>query len=147
MSRYTIINAIESAKSAHKQQMDNARALLKEGDLERMTAVQKSNCKFISWLNGSDFDVSKVLGEQFYIRLDMDQDEWHRDYIELYSVFSNREKQGFFSKIFKNDELTPVEFKMAEFYHERLQTASNKLLNAIESAKRRVYAMPESKFA
>ncbi|MFK5937327.1 MAG: hypothetical protein QM497_02920 [Sulfurimonas sp.] len=147
MKKYEIINAIDSAKSAHEQQMDNAKALLKEGDLERMTAVEKSNCQFITWLHGSNFDVKKVLGEQFFIRLDMDQDEWHRDYRELYAVFSNKHQQSFFSKIFKKDELTPIEVKMAEFYHERLKTASNKLLNAIDSAKRRVYAMPESRFA
>ena len=146
MSRYEVISAIDSAKSAHNQQMDNVRALLKEGNIERMTAVQKVNCRFALWLQGSDFDVKKVLGEQFYIRLDMDQDEWHRDYRELYELFSKRQKQGFFSKMFIKDELTPIELKMAEFYHERLKTASNKLLNAVESAKRRVYAMPESKF-
>jgi hypothetical protein len=146
MKKNQIIEAMDNAKSAHQQQMDNAKALLKWGDLDKMTAIKKSNCRFSAWLNGANFDVKKVLGEQFYIRVDMEQDEWHRDYIELYQIFSQRQKQGFIAKIFKNDDLSPIELKMAQFYNERLKTASSKLLNAIESAKRRVYAMPESRF-
>ena len=147
MKRNQIIQAIDEAKLAHENQMNNTRALLKWGDLTRMTALKKSNCRFNSWLDGAVFDVKKVLGEQFYIRLDMDQDEWHRDYVELYKIYSQRPKKGFFTKFFKGDELSPIEIKMLEFYKERLKTASNKLMNSVESAKRRVYAMPESRFA
>jgi len=147
MRRNQIIEAIDEAKLAHEKQMDNAKALIQLGDLTKMTAVKKSNCRFNSWLSGSAFDVKKVLGEQLYIGLDMDQDEWHRDYVELYKIFSQRPKLGFIAKIFKNDELSTVELKMAEFYNERLKIASNKLINAVESAKRMVYAMPESRFA
>lgn len=146
MKRYQIIEAIDEAKMAHEKQMQNTKALMKWGDLERMTAVKKANCRFSSWLSGSSFDVTKVLGEQFYTRLDMEQEKWHRDYIELYKIFLQKEKKGFLVKIFTGGNLGPIELKMAEFYHERLKLASNKLMAAIESAKRRVYAMPESRF-
>ena len=146
MDKNQAIKLINEAKRAHVNQMHNVKLLFQEGNLEAMTAVRKSNCKFESWLNGSTFNVKKILGEQVYTRLDMNQDEWYRDYLEIYKIFFNRPKQNFFSRLLGQNSINPIEMEMAKFYHERLAVASHNLINTIESSKRRVLALPSSKF-
>lgn len=146
MGKKETIEAIEDARKAHLEQMDNIKFLIEGKHVENMTPVLKTKCAFGHWLYGDKESIKNILGVQFYDNLDAVHEAWHIQYAKIHAIFVNEKEEGFFSKLFKTHKIGELEIEKAKVYYKKLEEITNKLLKTLDTSKRRVQALCESKF-
>jgi hypothetical protein len=147
MKKNEMLGALENAKSLHMQQMKKIDAELAGKKVKDPTALSKMECECGIWFYENEAMMIKYLGLQLFERLDRNHAEWHEDYTNIYNVFFKEErKKGIFSRIISSSQVDKMKLDKAKYYYSELQRDTEELLNASDSALRKVSAMSESKF-
>ncbi len=146
MTKSEMLKAIESAELVHLDQMQKIIAAISGEKVEDPTALGKMECECGIWFYSNEVMLKKILSVQLFERLDKAHEKWHQEYVYLYEMFFKEEKkETLFSKIFKR-KIPKEHYDKAKYYYEELQLATDELLNVSLSAKRRVMALPDTKF-
>jgi len=147
MTKEDALVAVKRAKEAHELQMEKIDAALNGKVIENPTAVEKTKCEFGKWLYDPKNHTQEIIGSQFYENLDVEHEQWHREYLRIFNIlFKNEKKQGLFSKLLGKSAIDPLELDKAKLYYTELQETTNRLLKALASAERRISALQETKF-
>jgi len=148
MRKDEMIGALENAKSLHMKQMNKIELELAGKKVKDPTALSKMECECGIWFYKNEAMMIKYLGLQLFERLDRNHESWHKDYTNIYNVFFKEErKKGILSKIIGSSELDKMKLDKAKYYYSELQRDTEELLNASDSALRKVAAMSDAKFS
>ncbi len=140
-----MVEAIESAKQTHIQQMKNIEEKIAGKMVTDSTALGKTECACGVWFYSHEKEMKEILGMQFFERLDKHHEQWHMSYASIYKMFT-QEKKGFFSKLLHSDESESMRMDRAKLYYSELQKDTEELIKSADAAIRRILALPESKF-
>ncbi|MFK5937328.1 MAG: CZB domain-containing protein [Sulfurimonas sp.] len=146
MNKEDAILSIQKAIESHKAQMVKIEKLVYGQPVDNPTAVSKVKCDFGKWLYGEDNNVQKILGEQFYEKLDTLHEQWHKEYLRIYNIFFKDNKKGFLSKLLGSKKIDSLEFDKAKLYYAELGETTTSLLASLGSSLRRLEAMNAAKF-
>jgi len=147
MTKEDALTAVKKAREAHELQMEKIDAALNGKEIANPTAVEKTKCEFGKWLYDPKNHIQEIIGSQFYENLDVEHEQWHREYLRIFNIlFKNTKKQGLFSKILGKSAVDPLEVDKAKLYYAELQETTSRLLKALGSAERRISALQETKF-
>jgi len=147
MVKQEMLEALEDAKKAHLQQMQKIEDAMDGKQIDKPTALSKKECEFGSWFYANEKEMRNILGSQLFERVDKGHETWHKEYLPIYNIlFKENAKAGLFSKFFGSGKIDTLAIDKAKAYYVELQQASGELLKALESATRRVSALPDTKF-
>jgi hypothetical protein len=146
MNKEQAIESISNAIEAHKAQMVKIEKLIGGFPVESPTSVSKTKCEFGKWLYGEDTGVQRILGDQFYEKLDKQHEQWHMEYQRIFNVFFKDNKKSFLSKIIGSRKPDSLEIDKVKLYYSELTQTTNLLLQSLASSQRRIIAMNEAKF-
>ncbi len=142
-----MLNAIESAKLVHMQQMQKIESEIAGKKIDNPTALGKMECPCGIWFYSNEAVMKEVLGLQLFERLDEKHEQWHKDYASIYNIFFKKEKKkGLFSKIIGSSSSDSMKIDKAKLYYNELKKDTQELLHVAESAQRRITALNDSKF-
>ena len=105
--------------------------------------LSKYECAFGQWLY-SDEKVKMLMGVQLYEKIESYHAQWHNIYAKVYRILVPKE-EGLLGKLFKHKP-SPLEIDKAKAYYDDLGQITETILHHLESAERRIQALPESKF-
>jgi hypothetical protein len=146
MTKEEMIDAIENAKEMHMNQMLKIESEISGKKVTHKTALEKMDCKYAIWFHSHEKVIKEILGMQFFERLDKHHKAWHHSYANIYKMFLEDEKKGFFSKLLGSSESTSMKMDKAKLYYSELQEDTGELIKAADTAIRRVRALQTSKF-
>ena len=146
MNKEDAIESIKKAIESHKAQMVKIERLVYGQAVDNPTVVSKVKCDFGKWLYGDDNHVQKILGDQFYEKLDAQHEQWHVEYLRIYNIFFKDNKKNFFSKLIGLKKLDELEYDRAKLYYTELSETTTSLLASLGSSQRRLEAMNAAKF-
>ena len=147
MTREEMLDAIEVARETHKRQMDKIIHIIKGEHVEEPTALGKMECECGQWFYSNKDLMTKILGHQMFERLDRVHETWHKDYSRVYDIYREQQKRGngFFSKVL-HKQTDALEYDKLKLYYKELTQVTEELMREADAAKRRIAALPESKF-
>jgi hypothetical protein len=147
MTKSETLEAIKKAKEAHELQMQKIKTAIDGKEVDNPTALKKTECTFGQWLYNDDSQIKEIIGEQFYSILDGEHSKWHAEYRKIHEIlFSDTKKKGLFSGLLKKKSIDPMELDKVKLYYMELEDTTASLLQILASCKRRVSALPTSKF-
>jgi len=146
MEKQLILEAIENAKTLHLQQMHKIENLIKGKEVEDPTPIAKTECLFGKFLYDDQNELYQMLGEQFFHKLDILHEQWHKQYFKIYNIYFNKSGGGFISKLFGSKKIDPLDADKAKLYFVELREITDELIHAIDVSKRRLTALSASKF-
>jgi len=146
MKKEEAIESINKAIESHKAQMAKIERLVYAQTVEKPTAVSKAQCDFGKWLYGDENHVREILGDQFYEKLDILHERWHKEYFKIFKIFFPDTTKGFFSKLIGSTQVDTLELDKAKLYYIEIGETTHDLLNVLSSSQRRMSALSESKF-
>lgn len=149
MNKQHALEHLRVAKASHVAWTQRAKMLIKGVDIDKNSIpVSSTECAFGRWfyhdgqkLNGLSNNPMECMTEieQLHFQL-------HDVYLNIFNIFYNKPKQGFFSKLFgEKREVSSHEREMAAKYYEELESVSHKLLDQLNRLERRVIALPDQK--
>ncbi|MEN4052576.1 MULTISPECIES: CZB domain-containing protein [Sulfurimonas] len=147
MKKEQSVNSVQKAREAHLLQMEKIHAIIEGKKVNNPTAVSKKECDFGHWIYDEKNHVRELIGSQFYSKLDILHEQWHKEYFKIYNIFFKEEKKrGLFSKFLGRSSVDALEIDKAKLYYVELQATTDELLRVLAAAQRRLEALPESKF-
>jgi len=146
MNKTETLTALEDAKKNHLEQMEKIESLINGKKIENPTPVSKMECEFGKIFYGNKDHFFRILGAQFYEKLDFLHERWHLDYVKINNIFFQERSNGFFSKFVGTDKINPLEYDKAKMYYVDLQAITKELLYLLDASTRRVSAQSDSKF-
>jgi len=150
MEKEDVLSHLRAAKAAHIKWVQKAKLLINGLDVdEGAIPVDSTECKFGKWfysdgqvLNSLTNNPEEAMAniENFHFRL-------HDTYLQIFNIYFNKEKGGFFTKLFggKRKNITDIEIAEAKVYYEDLEQISRGLLDEINRLERRLVAVSEEK--
>lgn len=146
MEKEELINSIENAKIMHQEQMYKIESALKGKNIKNPTPLGKMNCECGVWFYTNAKLMQEILGMQLFERLDAYHEKWHNEYSKIYNLLFNTKNDGLFSKLIGKHTVSDMDLDKVKLYYLELKVTTQELLKISDSAKRRVAAMPKSKF-
>ena len=148
MNKEETIVSIQKARSVHEEQMAKIAALISGQSIQDPTALSQRECLFGQWFYGNEEHLKRILGMQFFTKLESQHSAWHMQYHKIYVIFFNNQnkKQGLFSKIVGADKISPLEIDKAKLYYAELKTHTQELLTTMMACERRIAALSDTKF-
>ncbi|MCF6330389.1 MAG: CZB domain-containing protein [Sulfurimonas sp.] len=147
MDKTTTLKSLEAILEAHKHQMQKIKTAIYNSEIEDLEIFSKTECKLARWLHTKDGFMRDILGSLFFDNIDKIHTRWHSEYTVIYEILINKdEKKGLFSKILQRPSISAMELDKVKLYYSGLETTTKMLLKALESAQRRLGALPESMF-
>ena len=146
MTKENTIESIKKAREAHILQMDKIAAIINGENIDNPTAVSKKDCDFGHWIYDDSNHVKRLIGSQFYEKLDRQHEQWHIEYLRIYEIFFRGNKKGFLSKLLGGNSVDTLELDKAKLYYSELKATTEELLKVLAAAERRLGALSEAKF-
>jgi hypothetical protein len=147
MRKEEVLQALETAEDLHLQQMKKIVSAISGEHISNPTALGKMECECGQWFYANEALMKKILSPQLFQRLDDAHERWHTEYENIYDIFfrDNQKSGGILSRLIKRK--VPLQaYDKAKYYYKELQLATDDLLLVSLSAKRRVQALPQTKF-
>ncbi len=147
MTKEQMINAIESTKKIHLDQMHTISVALKGSKIDSPPPLFKNECPCGLWFNQNAQQLKDILGAQLFEKLDLHHEQWHSEYKKIYDIlFKNMKKTGFLSKVLKKDKIDEMALDRAKAYYKELEMSTEAMLRVADAATRRILALSDSKF-
>ncbi|PHQ65098.1 MAG: hypothetical protein COB99_05940 [Sulfurimonas sp.] len=149
MDKEHILGHLRSAKSAHIKWVQKAKLLINGIDVkEDSIPVDSTECKFGQWFY-SEGQVLNALSNnpvECMIKIERLHFNLHDVYMNIFNIYFNKPKGGFFSKLFgKKITIEDYEADKAKQYYANLEIISKELLEEINRLERRLIAVPEER--
>jgi len=150
MEKEEVVTHLRAAKAAHIKWVQKAKLLINGLHIEESAIpIDSTECKFGKWfysdgqlLNSLANNPAEAMSsiETLHFKL-------HDEYLQIFNVYFNREKGGFFSKLFglKRKSVTDLEAKVAKEHYDIMENISRELLDEINRLERRLIAVSEDK--
>ena len=150
MEKEEVVSHLRTAKAAHIKWVQKAKLLINGLNIEESAIpIDSTECKFGKWfysdgqlLNSLDNNPAEAMSsiENLHFKL-------HDVYLQIFNIYFNREKIGFFSKIFglKRKAVTDLEAREAKEQYEIMENISKELVDEINKLERRLIAVSEDK--
>ncbi len=148
MEKEHILGHLRAAKAAHIKWVQKAKLLINGVDIqEDSIPVDSTECKFGKWFY-SDGQILNSLSNnpmECMIKIEKLHFQLHDIYLKIFTIYFNKPKGGFFSKLFGNKKkiLTDQEIIDAKGYYDDLEQVSKELLDEINRLERRLVAVSE----
>lgn len=146
MNKETTLNALQDAKKAHVEQMEKIETLLEGKKIKNPTPLGKTECQFGKIFYGNRDYFYSLLGAQFYEKLDLLHEQWHKEYAKINGLFFQEKSEGFFSKLLGSSKIDPLYYDKAKLYFVELNAITQELLKLLDTSMRRVEALSDTKF-
>lgn len=148
MDKEATIESIQKARQVHGEQMSKIAALISGQSIQDPTALSQRECLFGQWFYGNEEHLKRILGMQFFTKLEENHSQWHKQYHKIYTIFfsAKSKKQGFFSKIVGANKVSPLELDKAKLYYAELKDNTEELVKIMMACERRIGALSDSKF-
>jgi len=150
MEKEDVLSHLRAAKAAHIKWVQKAKLLINGLDVdEGAIPVGSTDCKFGKWfysdgqmLNSLTNNPAEAMAniENLHFKL-------HDSYLQIFNVYFNKSKGGFFTKLFgtKRKNISEAEIDIAKGYYEEMEQISHDLLEEINRLERRLVAVSDEK--
>lgn len=88
----------------------------------------------------------RVLGSIFYEELESIHRTWCDEFMKIYYIYFNSEKQGLIASIFNKKEVVAFDIDKALAYYDDLEQTTQEMAQSIDKIYKRLNALPNSKF-
>lgn len=105
MNKEMTLNALQDAKKRHLEQMEKIEILLGGKRIKNPTPVSKTECEFGKIFYGQKEHFYSLLGAQFYERLDLLHEQWHKQYAKIDAFFLRRRVKVFYQNFWGAQKL------------------------------------------
>ena len=150
MDKEHVLGHLRAAKAAHIKWVQKAKLLVSGLDVdEDAIPVDSTECKFGKWFY-SDGQILNALSNnpiECMSTIEMLHFHLHDKYLQIFNIYFNKPKVGFFAKIFgtKKKAISELEVKLAHEYYDEMEQISRNLLDEINRLERRLIAVPDEK--
>jgi hypothetical protein len=150
MEKEEVVNHLRAAKAAHIKWVQKAKLLINGLHIEEgAIPIDSTECKFGKWfysdgqmLNSLANNPAEAMSsiESLHFKL-------HDEYLQIFNVYFNKHKGGFFSKLFglKRKPVSAIEAQIAKDHYDIMENISRELLDEINRLERRLIAVSEDK--
>lgn len=148
MNKEQILGHLRAAKAAHIRWVQKAKLLVSGLDIdEDAIPIDSTECKFGKWFY-NDGQILNALSNnpvEYMSNIERLHFELHDKYLQIFTIYFNKPKGGFFAKIFgtKRKRIEEHENKVAHGYYDELEQISKDLLDEINRLERRLIATTE----
>ena len=150
MDKTEVLEHLRAAKTAHIKWVQRAKLLINGFEIQKEAIpVDSTECKFGQWFY-SDAQKLNALSNnpmECMAQIEALHFKLHDTYLQIYKIYFQTEKQGFFAKLFKPKKISELEHEKAERLYEEMENISKQLLDEINRLERRLIAIPEEKLA
>ena len=146
MNKQQMLDAMDHAKKNHMSQMTKIESVIAGKEIANPTALGKMDCDCGIWFYSNKNMMKEILGAQLFEKLDLLHEKWHRDYVNIYNIYFKEENKSFLSKLIGSCKIDEMTKDKAKLYYSELKQDTDEILKVTEIAKRRVYAISDSKF-
>ncbi len=146
MDKTTTLKSIVAVREAHELQMQKLKDAIYGDETEDLKIFSKSECKLARWLYAEDSFLRDILGSLFFDNIDKIHTRWHSEYTVIYVLLKKKKNKGLFSKILQGSSISAMDLDKIKLYYSGLKITTEAFLKALESAQRRLSALPESMF-
>ena len=147
MTKEEVLNELRMAKSAHIGWVQRAKLVISGFTIEENAIpVNSTECKFGKWFYADGQRLNYIRNnpvecleeiEQFHFKL-------HDMYVNIYKIYYEHGKVGFFSKMFgtKRKVTDEDELRAKEYYY-KLEDISKELIKLLNTLERRIIAVSD----
>ena len=151
MTKAETLNQLRLAKAAHVSWVQRAKLLIEGFAInENSIPVNSTECGFGKWFYSDGQSLNCIRN----IPIDCMQDietlhfNLHDIYLNIYRVYYNTDKQGFFSKMFgQKRKVTAAEIVLAKKYYDEMEQVSKALVQSLNLMERRINVLSEKEIS
>ena len=152
MEKEEVVNHLRAAKAAHIKWVQKAKLLINGLDIEESAIpIDSTECKFGKWFysDGQLLDSLANNPAEAMSSIETLHFKLHDQYLQIFNIYFNKPKGGFFSKIFgmKRKAVGELEAQVAKEHYESMENISKELLDEINRLERRLLAVSEEKIS
>ncbi|EQB40257.1 hypothetical protein M947_02665 [Sulfurimonas hongkongensis] len=149
MNKEHILEHLRAAKSAHIKWVQKAKFLINGMDVkEDAIPVDSTECKFGQWFYAEGQVLNALSNNpiECMIKIEKLHFNLHDVYMNIFNIYFNKPKGGFFSRIFgQKTHIKDDEIDKAKEYYINLESISNELIEELNRLERRLMAVSEEK--
>lgn len=148
MDKEHVLDHLRAAKSAHIKWVEKAKLLINGVDVQKdAIPIDSTECKFGQWFYSDGQKLNALTNNPLECmeKVERLHFELHDMYLNIFNIYFNKPKQGFFSKMFgnKKDNISMYEIQQAREYFDKMAAVSKDLLEEINRLERRLLATSE----
>lgn len=147
MSKEHVLEHLRAAKASHVKWVQRAKKLISGIEIqEEAIPVDSTACEFGTWFYSDGQKLNALANNPLESMSKIEQLHFllHDIYSNIFNIYFNQPKKGFFSKLFgQKREVSSSEKEVAKEYYQKLESTSTELLYEINRLERRLLATPE----
>jgi hypothetical protein len=148
MNKADILTQLRAAKAAHISWVQRAKMLIGGFTItENSIPVNSTECKFGKWFYSHAQCLNDIRNNPIECMEEIESLHFqlHDVYMNIYKIYYEMDKQGFFSKLFgKKKKVSDDDKVRAKEYYDEMEVVSKKLVNALNVMERRISVLSDT---
>jgi len=148
MNKADILTQLRAAKAAHISWVQRAKMLIGGFTInESSIPVNSTECQFGKWFYSDAQRLNDIRNNPIECMEEIETLHFklHDVYMNIYKIYYEMEKQGFFSKLFGKKKKVSDDDKLhAKEYYDEMEAISKKLVNALNVMERRINVLSDA---
>jgi hypothetical protein len=150
MDKKVVIGHLRSARVAHIKWTQRAKLLISGVEVEEdAIPVNSTECKFGKWFytDGQKLNAISNNPAESMANIEKLHFELHDTYLNIFTIYFNKPKKGFFAKIFgsRKNSISNADSQKAKEHYTKMENISQDLVDEVNRLERRMLAIPENK--
>jgi len=148
MKKNEIIQKIRDARLAHIKWVQRAKSLVNGFPIEKdAIPLSYDSCAFGQWFYGDGQILRAIFNEKSVNEVENFHIELHDEYMNIFKIYFDLNKLGFFAKIFKNTKkISEYEREQATRHLRALEEISQKLIQRLNIMETKINMADEEIF-
>ena len=142
MKKEEILSQLRVAKAAHISWVQRAKMLIEGFTInENSIPVNSTECQFGQWFYSEGQRLNDIRNNPIESMQEIENLHFklHDVYLNIYKIYYEMEKKGFFSRLFgKKKKVTEEDKARAKEYYDEMNAISKELVNALNIMERRI---------
>jgi len=147
MNKEEILSQLRVAKAAHVSWVQRAKLLIEGFTInETSIPVNSTECAFGQWFYSEGQRLNDIRNNPIESMQEIESLHFklHDVYLNIYKIYYDLEKKGFFSKVFGKKKKVSEEDKLrAKAYYKEMDAISQELVKALNLMERRINVVNE----
>lgn len=142
MNREEILGQLRTAKAAHVSWVQRAKMLIEGFSInESSIPVNSTECEFGKWFYSDGQRLNDIRNNPVSAMTEIEELHFklHDIYMNIFKIYYDTEKKGFFSKLFgQKKKVSDEEKEVAKKYFDEMEGVSKELVQALNTMERRI---------
>ena len=142
MNKEEILEKLRVAKAAHVSWVQRAKLLIEGFTInETSIPINSTECEFGKWFYSEGQRLNDIRNNPVESMQEIERIHFklHDVYLNIYKIYYDLEKKGFFSKVFgKKKKVSEEDKALAKKYYDEMDLISQELVKALNLMERRI---------